>query len=86
MNKKFFNANCAQMAAVSMWMMFVSLNLQCKMQNHRNASFIDVTVFLDAGAKVKIPKGYCYSSKQITHYKEDVTTPAFDTIRFTFEY
>lgn len=86
MNEKFINANCAMMAAVSMWMMFTSLNLQCKMQNVKGASSIDVTVFLDGGEKVKIPKGYCYSSIQITHYKEDVTTPAFDTIRFTFEY
>lgn len=86
MNEKFIDANCAQMAAVSMWMMFVSLNLQCKMQNFKDASSIDVTVFIDAGAKVKIPKGYCYSSKQITHFKKEVTTPAFDTIRFTFEY
>lgn len=86
MNEKFINANCAMMAAVSMWTMFVSLNLQCKMQNFKSASFIDVTVFLDAGEKVKIPKGYCYSSKQITHFKKEVTTPAFYTIRFTFEY
>lgn len=86
MSEKFMNFNCAQMAAMAMWMLFSSLKLQCKLTCWKHVECFDVTVFLDAGTKVEMPKGYCYSSKQEYHYPESDTTPAFDTLTFTFEY
>lgn len=86
MSEKFANFNCAQMAAIAMWMLFCSLKLQCKLHCFKHAEFFDVTVFFDAGTKVEIPKGYCYSSKQEYHYPENDESPAFETLRFTFEY
>lgn len=86
MNEKFINFNCAQMAGVAMWMLMTSQNLQCKLVYYKNASTIEAVVFLDAGVDVKIPKGYCYTSKSIHHFDATETTPAFYTIAFTFEY
>lgn len=86
MKEKFINLNCAQMAAVTMWMLFTSLNLTCILKSYKSARSIDLTIFADEGYKLVIPKGYCYTSKEITHFREDVTTPPFQTIRITFEY
>lgn len=86
MNEKFINVNCAQMAAVSMWILMTSQGRQCKLVYYQNAGAFEVVVFLDAGAEVKIPKGYCYTSKSLHHFDASETTPAFSTIAFTFEY
>lgn len=86
MKQKFINLNCAQMAAVAMWMLFTSQGLQSKVHNYKNVPSFDVVVFLDEGEEIVIPKGYNYTTKTVTHYKQDVTTPPFTSIRFTFEY
>lgn len=86
MNEIFLNFNCAQMAAVAMWMLMTSQKLQCKLVYYKNLSAIEVVVFLDAGTEVEIPKGYCYTSRSVHHFEETKTTPAIYTIAFTFEY
>ena len=42
--------------------------------------------FANFNCALEIPKGYCYSSKQEYHYPENDDNPAFETLRFTFEY
>lgn len=86
MNEKFINVNCAQMAAVSMWILMSSQGRQCKLVYYQNARAIEVVVFLDAGEEVKIPKGYCYTSKSLHNFDASETTPAFYTIAFSFDY
>lgn len=86
MNEKFINFNCALMAAVSMWILMTSQCRQCNLGYFQNERTIELVVFLDAGAEVKIPKGYFYTSKSIHHFDASETIPAFYSITFFFKY
>ena len=86
MNEKFVNFNCAQMAAVAMWMLFSSLKLHCNIMYNGDNCDISVDVFLDEGDDIDIPQGYYYTSKDIKNFDATSKHPAFTSITFNFMY
>lgn len=86
MNEKFINFNCAQMAAVSMWMLFSSLKLHCNLRYYGGRCNIELEVFLHEGDNPEIPQGYYYTSKKIQDFEAEEKHPAFTSITFSFDY
>lgn len=86
MNEKFINANCAQMAAVTMWMYLTSLKLQCNLKYEGWQNDFVVVVYLKEGESIKIQKGFCYTTKKIKKFEADNLTEAFTCVWFSFEY
>ena len=86
MKEKFINANCAQMAAVTMWVYLTSLKLHCNLKFEGGQHDFVVVVYLKEGETIKIPKGYYYTTKKIKKFEADNLTEAFTCVYFTFEY
>ena len=86
MKVKLFNFNCAQMAAVTLWMYLTSLKLHCNLKFEEWQHHFVVVVYLLEGETIKIPKGFCYTTKKIKKFEADNLTDAFTCVWFTFEY
>lgn len=86
MNEKFINFNCAQMAAVAMWIYLSSFKHHCNIGYCGKTCDIEVEVYLDENEDIKIPQGYMYTSKAIEHFKGTDINLEFKLITFTFEY
>ena len=86
MNEKFINFNCAQMAAVAMWIYLSSFKHHCNIGYCGKTCDIQVEVYLDEGKDIEIPKGYIYTSKEIDQFVGSDKIPGFKIITFNFEY
>lgn len=86
MNEKFINCNCAQMAAVAMWLWLSALKLHCNLKYGGGDSYIIVDVFLDEKKDIDLPPRYLYTSKVVRDFKATKKSSAFRGIEFTFEY
>lgn len=86
MNEKFINCNCAQMAAMEMWLWLSALKLHCNLKYGGGDSYIYVEVYLDEKKDINLPPRYLYSSKVVHDFKATKKSSTFRSIEFTFEY
>lgn len=86
MNEKFFNFDCARMAAVAVWIFLSSLKHHCNILYRGKNCGIQVEVYQNEDEDIKIPQGYMYTQKAIEHFEETDKTPGFKLITYTFEY
>lgn len=86
MNEKFFNFDCARMAAVAMWFYLSSFKHHCNIGYRGDICDIQVEVYLNEDEDIKIPQGCNYTSKEIEHFEGTDKVPNFKIITFTFEY
>ena len=86
MKEKFVNFNCAQMAAIAMWLYLTSFKHHCNIVYRGKTCDIHVELYLNEDKDINIPNGYYYTSKEIEHFEGTEKVPNFKIITFTFEY